>query len=1005
MKQRLDRTRLRIEHLEDRSVPAGLTVSPDTYELGRVLVSFNDSASDSAHLQALAMSPLAESAENLGLGVYQVNLVPGVSIGAALTAYAGTVGVAFAEPDYKIVGQAIPNDPSFGSLWGLHQSNDVDIDAPEAWDSARGTGVTIVAVIDTGVDYTHPDLAANMWRNLGETAGNGLDDDGNGRIDDIFGYDFANNDGNPMDDNNHGTHVAGTIGAVGNNGIGVTGVAWTTRIMALKFMGANGSGSTSAAISAINYAVANGAKILSNSWGGGGASNGLSSAINAARQAGVIFVAAAGNSSSNNNVTPTYPSNYVTTLDNVVSVAATTSSDTLASFSNYGSNTVTLGAPGVSILSTVSGGGYASFSGTSMATPHVAGALAVLWDQNPTWTYQQVLQRLRDSVTPLPALAGLTITGGRLNLGNMITPAPDTTGARVTASQFSGTAAGTYDKVRLTYTEPLTTSTFTTADVISLTGPNGALTPTSVTAVSGSNNTQFDVAFAAQTTLGAYSATVGPDIRDVANNQMNQNLNAVNGEVPLDRYTGSANLTLNTVAFVGTNTTLQGSWRNTIGTDGHQIAQNSTALPSYATVTMTGQTGYTWAASTANVQALQKPAPATDRIASTWYANSSFDVTVTIAGTQPRRVGFYLLDWDSLGRSERIDVLGPTGTQLDTQTVSGFNGGKYLTWDVTGQITFRFTNLAGANAVLSGLFFDNPTAPPPPPPPPPPPGDTTGARVTASAFSGTSAANFHQARVTFNEAMNASSFTTADVASLTGPSGSLTPTSVTAVAGSNNTQFDVAFAAQSTLGNYSVTVGPSILDAASNAMDQNQNGTNGEATADQYVGHGTLALGNQATYVSTDTTTQGTWRGSYGNDGYSLSQSSAALPSYATMTLQNAANWTWAGSTTDGRALQKAAPATDRLAATWYGSQFTMNVSITDGQSHRVRLYFLDWDSTSRSQRIDVINPSTGAVLDTRTISGFSGGQYLTWDVTGNVAFRVTQLAGANAVVSGVFFN
>lgn len=595
-----------------------------------------------------------------------------------------------------------------------------------------------------------------------------------------------------------------------------------------------------------------------------------------------------------------------------------------------------------------------------------------------------------------------TVTVGasnvRLNF-NSANPPVDTVGARVTASSFTGATAGTFDKVRLTFNEPVTPATFTTADVVSLTGPGGAITPTGVAAVAGSNNTQFDVTFAAQSTLGTYSVTVGPDVRDAANNLMNQNQNSTNGEVPGDRFTGSANLTLNSAAFVGTNTTLQGSWRNAIGTDGHQIAQHSAALPSYATVAMSGQSNWTWSASTADGRALQKPAPATDRIAATWYAGNSFDVTVTVAGTQPRRVGFYLLDWDNLSRSQRVDVLDPAGNTIDTQTVSQFANGKYLSWDVTGQITFRFTKLAGPNAVVSGLFFDNPTVPPPPPP-----GDTTGARVTAAVFSGSSSANFNRVRLTFNEGINASSFTTTDVASLSGPGGSITATGVTAVAGSNNTQFDVTFATQTAAGNYSATVGPSILDAAGNAMDQNQNGTNGEASADQYVANGTLTMGSQATYVSTDTTTQGSWRNTYGLDGYSLSQSSAALPSYAQMTLQNAANWTWAGSTTNGRALQKAAPATDRLAAAWYGSQVDVNVSVTDGQTHRVRLYFLDWDSQNRSQRVDVIDTATQTVLDTRTISGFSGGQYLSWDVAGSVTFRVTRLAGPNAVVSGVFF-
>ena len=226
----------------------------------------------------------------------------------------------------------------------------------------------------------------------------------------MYGYDFVNNDGNPMDDNGHGTHVAGTIGGVGNNGIGVTGVAWTTQIMALKFLGANGSGSTSGAVSSIYYAVNNGAKILNNSWGGGGYNQSLFDAIAFANTRGVIFAAAAGNSASNNDVTTNYPSNYA--VGNVVAVASTTSTDGLSSFSSYGATTVDVGAPGSGIYRTYLNGGYATLSGTSMATPHVAGALAVYWDANPGKTAAEVIQRLKDTVDPLTSLAGKTVSGG-----------------------------------------------------------------------------------------------------------------------------------------------------------------------------------------------------------------------------------------------------------------------------------------------------------------------------------------------------------------------------------------------------------------------------------------------------------------------------------------------------------------------------------------------------------------------------------------------------------------
>ena len=548
------RAPLRVEELEDRTTPSAV-LSEDfaAFASNRVLVGL----SSPAGLAAVSHSPLAQSVTALGGHSYSVSLNAGVTVGEAITLFSAADGVLFAEADYTLGVQAIPNDPNFGSNWGLNNTGqtggtaDADIDAPEAWDTARGTGQHIVAVIDTGVLYTHPDLAANIWRNAGEIAGDGIDNDENGYVDDLHGYDFVNNDGNPTDDNGHGTHVAGTIGAVGNNGIGTSGVAWTTKIMALKFLGANGSGSTSGAVSAIYYAVDNGATILNNSWGGGGYSQTLYDAIAYAQASGVIFVAAAGNAASDNDTVANYPSNYA--VANVVAVASTTATDGLSSFSNYGANTVALGAPGSSIYSTYLNNGYATLSGTSMATPHVAGALAVYWDANPNATAAQVIQRLKDTVDPIAALTGRTSTGGRLNLNKLLNgtsppppppPPADTNGARVVSGAFSGTATTDFNRVRLTFNEAIDANSFTAADVVALSGPGGAgITPTGVSAVGGSNGTQFDVAFAAQSGFGTYSITVGPDILDLAGNAMNQNQNAVNGEATADRYTTNATIT------------------------------------------------------------------------------------------------------------------------------------------------------------------------------------------------------------------------------------------------------------------------------------------------------------------------------------------------------------------------------------------------------------------------------------------------------------------------------
>ncbi|MBU6374740.1 MAG: S8 family serine peptidase [Bdellovibrionales bacterium] len=296
-------------------------------------------------------------------------------------------------------------DPDLAKAYGIGK-----IKADQAWSTHRGTKDMVVAVIDTGIDYNHDDLSFNVWRNPNPTKG------------DVVGFDFIHNDGIPYDDQGHGTHCAGTIGAVGGNGIGVSGVNQRVSIMGVKFLSAEGSGTTEGAIKSIDYAVENGARVLSNSWGGrsDGDNKALYDAIERAKVKGALFVAAAGNEGKDNDNASeaSYPAAFDN--DNLLAVAATDERDGMAFFSNYGRKTTHVGAPGVNVYSLAPGSRYASMSGTSMACPHVAGAAALIWSANPSWDYKKVKETLMNTVDKLPSLAGKTVTGGRINVLNAL---------------------------------------------------------------------------------------------------------------------------------------------------------------------------------------------------------------------------------------------------------------------------------------------------------------------------------------------------------------------------------------------------------------------------------------------------------------------------------------------------------------------------------------------------------------------------------------------------------
>ncbi|RMG25143.1 MAG: hypothetical protein D6732_22745, partial [Methanobacteriota archaeon] len=350
-------------------------------------------------------------------------------------------GIRYVEENQRYYPDVIPNDPQWSSLWGMQR-----IQADKAWDITTGSNTVVVAVIDEGIDINHPDLAANIWVNPNEIPGNGIDDDGNGFVDDVNGWNFVDNTGqvyggDPTQDT-HGTHVAGTIGAVGNNGIGVVGVNWNVKIMSLKFLGPQG-GSTADGISAIQYATQMGADIISASWGGGGFSQAMKDAIDAFPG---LFVAAAGNSGTDNDASPHYPSSY--TSANLIAVASSTSTDAMSSFSNYGATSVDIAAPGSSILSTYPNNNYNTISGTSMATPHVSGAAALLLANDPTLTPLQLKQKLMDNVDPVPAFNGKIVSGGILNVYRALTGAAPPPPPPTQTDTFTGTvSSGSPDQV------------------------------------------------------------------------------------------------------------------------------------------------------------------------------------------------------------------------------------------------------------------------------------------------------------------------------------------------------------------------------------------------------------------------------------------------------------------------------------------------------------------------------------------------------------------------------
>jgi subtilisin family serine protease len=795
-----------------------------------------------------------------------------------VSAIADLENVAYVEPNCSEGSVAvIPNDPDFSKEYGLQNTGQVDngpflpgqvgipgadVSATRAWDLTTGSYQIVVADIDTGMDYTHPDLRNNVWLNNAEipasrlqnlkryvsnpsnpddttkpvtfadlndsrnwgafkitphnSGGNmvvdandvlaNMDRDGSGNDlgtggwafpgntqdgdtahpNDYVGWNFVNNTNRPLDDNSHGTHTAGTIGAEGNNGVGVVGVNWVTQMMPLKWIAGSGSGNDADAIAAVNYSVLHEARVSSNSWHIFDFNVGLYDAVKNAQDHGDLFVAAAQNSSINNDTGGDFPAIFTRAtsagpaLDNVISVAATDNRDGLASFSNYGLHTVQLGAPGVDVWSTFPGS-YGYDSGTSMATPHVAGAATLLWGYSLNSTYLDIKNAIMNGVDPIPSLNGRTVTGGRLDVYNSLLLVAPAAGPTVLSNAPTGNIFGPVNSIRFTFDTAINPDTFTTDQVRTFTGPGGVdllHTVAGATLVPGSNGKQFDVTLTTPVaSLGNYSMQIGPNILDTTDRPMDQNRNGVAGEDPEDRYTAIF--------------TIQGP-KITASTDQNDVALVQDYLPGkLAAVRLTFNEPMDPATFNPSQVLFSSPTrPA--------FVASSF---TPIPNTNNRRFSVQFPADANLTAAYTLTVLPLMkdlfGNQLD-------QNGNFIPGEIPGD-----------NYVL---HFN-----------------TLGPKVTASqtlTFGDPANQVYNTLRVTFNEAMDPASFTQAQV-KLTAPGGGMVQfTNIVPAAG--NTQFDIVYAPQGKIGMYTVVLGPNIKDTFGNSMDQNGNLIPGETPGDQY---------------------------------------------------------------------------------------------------------------------------------------------------------------------------
>jgi|SRR5579871_233169 len=594
-----------------------------------------------ASLFAASHAQVHRTLPKLKVSVIQV---PKGSEAAVVQALSASTLVAGVEYDHFARVGASPNDPNYSSQWHLAK-----IQASTAWNVSTGSG-TPIAILDSGVDSTHPDLGSRVWP----------------------GWNFVSNNNNTADVLGHGTAVAGAVAAVTNNGIGVAGVSWANPILPVVVVDSTGYAAYSNIAAGIQYAADQGARVISVSLGGSSPSSALQSAVNYAWNKGAVVVAAAMN---NGNSTPEYPA----ACTNVIAVSATDENDNLASFSDYG-NWITLSAPGTDIMTTQMGGSYGMWEGTSLATPIVAGVAALALAVNPGLSAQAVVTLLEQNSDQVGGSGYSTSFGwGRVNAYRAVTAAM---------------GGGVSQPVSVTITPGSS----------SLTASQGAqfyatVANTSNTAVTWSLSPAVGTLYS-----GGYYAAPS----SITNTQA---VTVTATSVADPTKSASAVVTLNpasggngTATFIKTDVTTMGNWKGVYGSDGYAVMGDSTAYPAYAAVNPAGQAFWMWAASTSDPRALQQ-ASAGGRVAGTWYSSSSFTIDVNLTDGQTHQVALYCLDWDYMSRVESISVLNTAGAVLDTRTVSGFSNGAYLVWNVSGHVTFKVSLAGGVNAVVSGLLF------------------------------------------------------------------------------------------------------------------------------------------------------------------------------------------------------------------------------------------------------------------------------------------------------------